>query len=157
MLEAKASEYRQARARQQSDLHRASLTISKTGQVMPDDGARQQAADQSLVEVTRANRQVYFQGFHVSLPTTYADRQFYRTINDDAFLLTDPVTGEIVFSFPLPMVALNVRGRYVASYSIQGVDVAHPTKPWERKNAEYQTQFAQCQAELPAVLGEAGR
>lgn len=38
----------------------------------------------------------------------YADRQFYRAITDDAFLLSDPTTDEIVFSFPLPMVALNV-------------------------------------------------
>ncbi|MEB0268034.1 integrase core domain-containing protein, partial [Cryobacterium sp. 10I5] len=157
VLEAKASEYRQARARRQSDLHRASLTISKTGQILPDDSARPQTTDQSLVGVTKANRQVYFQGYHVSLPTTYADRTFYRTITDDAFLLTDPVTAEIVFSFPLPMVALNVRGRYVASYSIQGVSVAHPTKPWEHKNAEYQKQFAQRQTDLPSVLGEPGR
>ena len=55
------------------------------------------------------------------------------------------------------MVALNVRGRYVASYSIQGVGVTHPTKPWARKNAEYQQQFAQLQTDLPAVLGEPGR
>ncbi|TFD00505.1 transposase [Cryobacterium sinapicolor] len=157
VLEAKSSEYRRARTRRQSDLHRASLTISKTGEVLPDDSARPPTADQSLVEVTAANRQVYFQGYHVSLPTTYADRTFYRTITADAFLLTDPVTAEIVFSFPLPMVALNVRGRYIASYSIQGVDVAHPTKPWARKNAEYQQQFAQLQTDLPAVLGEPGR
>lgn len=157
VLEAKASEYRQARAQRQSDLGRASLTISKTGQVMPDEGARQRAADQSLVQVTDANRQVYYQGYHLSLPTTYAGRRYYRTITDDEFLLTEPATGEIVFSFPLPMVALNVRGRYVASYSIQGVVVAHPTKPWERKNAQYQAQFVQRQSELPAVLGDAGR
>lgn len=154
VLEAKASEYRQARAKRQSDLGRAALTISKTGQVLPDDNAQQQAADQSLVEVTKANRQVYYQGYHLSLPATYGGRHFYRTITDDAFLLTDPATGEIVFSFPLPMIALNVQGRYVASYSIQGVEVAHPTKPWERKNAEYQKQYAQRQADLPAVLGD---
>lgn len=157
VLEAKASEYRQARARQQSDLNRASLTISKTGEILPGDSARQQAADQSIVEVTKANRQVYYQGYHVTLPTTYADRQFYRTITDDAFLLSDPATGEIVFSFPLPMVALNVRDRYVASYSIQGVDATYATQHWKRKTAAYQTQFAQRQAELPAVLSNHGR
>ena len=64
----------------------------------------------------------------------------------------------MVFSFPLPMVALNVRDRYIASYSIQGVEVAWPTKPWARKNAEYQQQqFAQLQTDLPAVFGELGR
>lgn len=76
------------------------------------------------MEITRANRQVYKQGFHVSLPMTYAGRLFYRTITNDAFLLTDPATGDIVFSFPLPLVALNARGRYGASYSVQGVQAA---------------------------------
>ena len=109
------------------------------------------------MDVTKANRQVYFQGYQVSLPTTYADRTFYRTITADTFLLTGPVTAEIVFSFPLPMVALNVRGRYIASYSIQSVEVAHPTKPWAHKYAEYQQQFAQLQTDLPAVFGEPGR
>lgn len=78
-------------------------------------------------------------------------------ITDDAFLLSDPDTGEIVFSFPLPMVALNVRGRYVASYAIQGVDAAHSTKHWQRKAAEYQTQFATRRTELPAVLVDQNR
>ncbi|RFA11651.1 IS481 family transposase [Subtercola boreus] len=154
VLEAKASQYRQVRARRQSDLGRASLTISKTGEVLPDDDAPRQAADQSIVEVTKANRQVYYQGYHVSLPATYADRQFYRTITDDTFILSNPVTGEIVFSFPLPMVALNVRDRYVASYSIQGVNVAYTTKHWQRKTAEYQKQFKQRRVDLPALLGD---
>lgn len=155
-LEAKAAEYRQVRTRRQTDLKRAALTISKNGEVLPDDGPRQRAADQSLVEVTKANRQVYYQGYHVSLPTTYADCQFYRTITDDAFLLTDPATGEITFSFPLPMVAMNVRDRYVASYAIQGVEVAYPTKQWKRKHAEHEAQFARRQADLPDVLTTGG-
>lgn len=65
--------------------------------------------------------------------------------------------GEIVFSFPMPMVALNVRDRYVASYSIQGVDVAYSTKHWERKTADHQTRFTHRRAELPAVLDDPGR
>ena len=55
------------------------------------------------------------------------------------------------------MVALNVRDRYIASYSIQGFDVVCPTKPWARKNAEYQQQFAQLQTDLPAVFDESER
>lgn len=152
VLEAKASEYLQARLRRRTDLDRAALTISKTGAILPDDTVISKAANQSIVEVTKANRQVYYQGYHVSLPTPFAERQFYRTITDDAFLLTDPVTGEIVFSFPLPMVALNIRGRYVASYSIQGVEALLSTKQWDRKQADYKGQFAQRQADLPDVL-----
>ncbi|RFA16743.1 hypothetical protein B7R22_02495 [Subtercola boreus] len=59
-----------------------------------------------------------------------------------------------MFSFPLPMVALNVRDRYVASYSIQGVNVAYTTKHWQRKTAEYQKQFKQRRVDLPALLGD---
>ncbi|MFQ4149575.1 hypothetical protein AAGW05_12905 [Arthrobacter sp. LAPM80] len=123
----------QVRTRRQGDLDRAALTISKTGEILPDENAQDRAADQSVVESTRANRQVYYQDFHVSLPTPYADRQFSRTITNGAFLLTDPATGEIVFSFPLPMVALSVRGRYVASYSVQGVQAAYSTKQRDLK------------------------
>ncbi|WP_172582169.1 hypothetical protein [Subtercola boreus] len=52
------------------------------------------------------------------------------------------------------MVALNVRDRYVASYSIQGVNVAYTTKHWQRKTAEYQKQFKQRRVDLPALLGD---
>ena len=55
------------------------------------------------------------------------------------------------------MVALNIRGRYVASYSIQGVEVAYSTTYWARMTAHYQQQFAQRQIVLPAVLEVPGR
>lgn len=99
VLEAKASEYRQARQRRQAHLQRAALTIT-----------------------------------------------------DDAFMLTDPVTGEIAFSFPLPMIALHVRRRYVPSYAFQGIEMANPSKHWQRKHAEYQEQFPQHQVDLPEVF-----
>ena len=151
VLEANASQYLQARRLRQTDLGRAALTITKTGHVLADDVA-ERAADQSIVEVTRDNRQVYYQGLHVSLPSTFAGREFYRTITDTEFLLSDPVTGEIVLSFPLPMVALQVRGRYVASYAIRGVQMSYPSKHWERKLAEHQAQFLQREEELSAVF-----
>ena len=116
------------------------------------NAAQGQAADQSMVEVTAANRQAYYHGYHVSLPTTFAGRRFYRTITDDEFLLLAPESGEVVFSFPPPMIALEVRGRSVASYAIQGAKVSNPTKHWERKLAEFQDQFEQRQDQLPAVL-----
>ncbi|QOD04380.1 hypothetical protein [Pseudarthrobacter sp. BIM B-2242] len=137
-------------------LARAKLTISKTGRLLPDAGtgdvAEQQAADQGLVEVTAANRQIYYQGYHVSLPTTFSGREFYRTINDTEYLFADPTSGEVVFSFLLPMIALQVRGRFVASHSIKGVHMSHPTKQWTRKRAEFQEQHAFRENELPAVF-----
>jgi len=57
-----------------------------------------------------------------------------------------------VFSFPLPMVALQMRGRYVASYAIGGVQMSYPSKHWERKLAKHHAQFRQREEELPAVF-----
>jgi len=62
-----------------------------------------------------------------------------RKTADAAALLTDPVTAEVVSSFPLLMVTLDVGGRYIASRSIQGVDVTHPAKARERNRADYLT------------------
>lgn len=152
VLEAKAAEYRQARMLRQGQLDRAALTISKTGQILPNPDASEQRPDQSVVSVTRANRQVYYHGYHVSLPSTFSDRQYFRTITDEALLLTDMVTGEIVFSFPLPMVALGVRGRFIASYAIQGVEIDNPTKQWQQKHAQYLEDFASRESSLPEVF-----
>ena len=80
ILGGKAAQYRQVRRLHQSNLGRSSLTICKDGQLLPEPATTtaqgQQGSDQSLVEVTAANRQVYYQGYHVSLPTTFAGRQF---------------------------------------------------------------------------------
>lgn len=65
VLEAKTSEYRQARMLRQGQLDRAALTITKTGQVLPDPDAPEQQGDQSVMTVTRANRQIYYHGYHV--------------------------------------------------------------------------------------------
>ena len=105
-----------------------------------------------LVDVTSANRQVYYQGYQVGLPTTFGGRQFHRTITSDEFLLSDPDTSEIVFSFPLPMIVLQMRDRWVASYAIQGVQLSYPTKQWARKEAEYREQFAQRQKQVPEAF-----
>lgn len=155
VLEAKASHYRQARYRRNRDLTRAALTISKTGEVMPDHPAAdhdERAADQALVTVTKANRQVYYQGYHVSLPATFGGRQFYRTITDDEFLLSDVETGQVLFSFPLPLVALQVRGRYIPSYTVRGVQMENPTKHWTRLHAEHLAEFEHRQDTVPEAF-----
>ena len=152
VLEAKAREYLQAPLQRQNQLNRAGLTITKNGHVLPDTASDGQRSDQSVVTVMRANRQLYYHGYHVSLPSTFADRQFYRTITDETFLLTDMGTGEIVFSFPLPMVALGVRGRFISSYAIRGVQVANPTKQWRRKYEQYVEEFASRGEDMPDVF-----
>lgn len=68
----------------------------------PAEGMAERAADQALVEVTKANRQVYYQGIHLSPPSAFGGRQHYRTITDDEFLLSDIDTREVVFSLPPP-------------------------------------------------------
>ncbi|MGO1694084.1 MAG: integrase core domain-containing protein [Arthrobacter sp.] len=157
VLESKAAEYRRVRRLRQLELGRATVTMSKSGKIIDNDilgGNEQapQAVNQVLVDVTADNRQVYYQGYHVSLPTTFAGRRFQRTITENEFLLSDPDTSEIVFSFPLPMIALHVRGRYVASYAIQGVQLSHSTKQWARKQAAYRGQFAERQRQVPEVF-----
>lgn len=137
VLEAKAAEYLSKRIRLRNNLDQVGLAISKTGDIVPDT-IGEQTPGQSVVEVTRANHQVYYQGLQVSLPMTFAGRQFYRTITDKEFFLSDRATGEVVFSFPLPMVAIKGRKRTVASYAIKGVQIVNPTKQWVRKHAEYE-------------------
>ena len=114
-LEAKAAEYLSKRIRLRNNLDQVGLAIPKSGDILPGT-TNEQAPGQSVVEVTPANHQVYYQGLRVSLPMTFAGRQFYRTITDEAFILSDMFTGEIVFAFPLPMVAIKDRKRTVASY-----------------------------------------
>lgn len=150
-LEAKASQYAQARRLRDTNLERSSLTISKTGEPL-NANPTLQAPDQLLVEVKLANRKIYYHGYFISLPSSLAGRLYYRSITDAEFLLADPDTGEIVFSFPLPMVALHVRGRYVASYSIRGVQLSHPNEHWASKHADFKTQFEQRQEQTPRVF-----
>lgn len=104
---------------QSLELGLGAVTMSKTRKIIDvgdlDGEDAPQAANQMLVDVTEDNRQAYFQGYHVSLPTTFSGRRFQRAITENEFLLSDSGTSEIVFSFPLPMIALQVRGRYVAS------------------------------------------
>lgn len=157
VLDAKASEYLQKRRLGKSSVNRADLVVSKTGEVLEEFEVRAQpvvemAANQLLVEVTRENRQTYFRGYHLSLPTTYAGRQFLRTITDDEFMLSDPDTAEVVLCFPLPMIALRVHGKFVASYSIKGIELANPTKQWEQKAEEYRAQFAAREEQMPEVF-----
>ena len=153
VLEAKAAQYLQRRRIRENNLDQSHTTISKAGIPLTEPlQLLERGENQSIVEVTPDNRRVYFQGYNVSLPATYQDRQFYRTITDDEFLLSDPTTGEVLFSFPLPMVALDVHGRYIASYAIQGVKVENPTPHWERKLVQYREEFAKRQEEMPQVF-----
>lgn len=76
----------------------------------------------------------------------------YLCKSGQTFLLTDMGTGEIVFSFPLPMVALGVRGRFISSYAIRGVQVANPTKQWRIKYEQYVEEFASRGEDMPDVF-----
>lgn len=88
----------------------------------------------------------------MSLPSTFADRQFYRTITNKTFWLTDMDTGEVVFSFPLLMVAIGVRGRFTPCYAIRGAQVANPTKQWRSKYDKYVEEFASRGEDMPDVF-----
>lgn len=145
VLEARAAEYQARRRLQRQGAHRADLMVMKGGTTAPNtQGAViAQSACEAIVETTKANRQVYFHGLRVKLPGKYGGRQFYRAITDDEFLLADPRSGEIVFSFPLPLTAIFVNGTVVNSYAIRGVFLADPGAHWQRKYEECQVQFAE--------------
>lgn len=157
VLEAKAAEYLMKRRLGGAAANRADLVVSKTGDILkklteqhePD---MDRESHQLLVRVNKDNCQAYYRGKQISLPQTYADRQFLRTITDDGFILSDPDTAEVVLSFPLPMVALRVHQRFVSSYSIRGIHLANPTKQWSRKAAEYQAQYEAREEGMPEVF-----
>lgn len=157
VLEAKAAAYSQKRRLGRTAANRADIVISNTGEVLTefehqDDAGGARRSNELLVDVTRDNRQAYDKGHQISLPATFAQMKFVRTITVEEFVLSDADTAEVVLSFPLPMVALRVHGRFVASYSIQGIQVVHPTKQWSRKAAEYQTLFEAKKEQMPEVL-----
>lgn len=83
-------------------------------------------------------------------------RKYYRTITDEAFIFTDPATGEIAFSFP------TADDRLTCAESVhrflhhrRGGD-GRTLQALEGKHAEYQEQFAQHQVELPEVFTRFG-
>lgn len=144
VLEARAAEYQSRRRLQRQGAHRADLMVMKDGTTLGStlvSTVIEQGANEAIVATTKENHQVYFHGLHVKLPVKYGGREFFRTITDDEFLLVDPRSGEVVFSFPVPMVALRVRGRYVNSYAIRGVFLAEPGAYWQRKYEECQVLF----------------
>ncbi|MGP5048912.1 integrase core domain-containing protein [Glutamicibacter ardleyensis] len=154
VLEAKAAEYLMKRRVGSSAVNRADLVVLKTGGILKELTQTQQPdmerdSQQLLVRVEKDNCQAYYQGKQISLPQTYAGRQFLRTITEDEFILSDPDTAEVVLSFPLPLVALRVHRRFVASYSIKGIRLVNPTKQWSRKAADYQKQYETLEGDMP--------
>lgn len=157
VLEVKAAEYLQKRRLGRSAVNRADVVVSKSGREVelasPLEPQRQELqGNQMLVDVTRDNRQAYCKGYHLSLPSTFTDRQFIRTISEKEFILSDPETAEVAFSFPLPKIALKVHGKYVASCSIKGVQLANQTAQWQKKVDEYLEQHETRQQQMPDVF-----
>lgn len=156
VLEAKAAEYAQKRRLKHVALGTASLTVSKTGELMDEslfpEPATGLAANQILVEVMREQRKVFYKGEHISVPASLAGRQYCRTVTDDEFLLSDPDTGEVVLSFPLPMTAMYQSGKYIASYSIRGIQIQNPTVHWERKAERYRKEYELRETQMPEVF-----
>lgn len=139
MLEARAAEYRSKRRLKQQGLYRSDVAVTKDGHVLRGaaDAARiDQKWNEAIVEVTKEVHQVYFHGCCIKLPTKYGGREYYRSVTEDEFVLADPRSGEVVFSFPLPLMALRASGRYINSYAIRGVYLIDPNPYWLRKYDE---------------------
>lgn len=155
VLEAKAKTYLNRRRIDARSLYRAHLTVTKDGRVAPSrfgDTDENRDVDEAIVTVTKDNHQVYYQGHQIKLPASYGGQEYYRTISDEEFLLADPDTGEVVFSFPLPLVAMRVKGRFIISYSIRGVYMANPTPHWSRQHAQFHAAYARQELQTPNVF-----
>ena len=63
-------------------------------------------------------------------------------VTEKEFLPVDPRSGQVTLSFPLPLVALRVRGRFIASYAVRGVHLSDPTPAEaEAKNQRLTTRY----------------
>lgn len=110
------------------------------------------ATVQILVEVMREQRKVFYKGEHISIPASLAGRQYCRTVADDEFLLSDPDTGEVVMSFPPPVTAMYRSGKYIASYSIRGIQIQNPTVHWELKAERYRKEHELRETQMREVF-----
>ena len=81
-----------------------------------------------------------------------AGRQYVRTVTDTEFLLSDPVTGEVAMSFPLPLMTLRSSGKYIASYAIRGIHLSNATTQWKNQAERYRQEYAQREEQTPAVF-----
>ncbi|NKG20594.1 hypothetical protein [Paeniglutamicibacter terrestris] len=102
----------------------------------------------------KEQRKVFYKGEHISVPASLAGRQYCRTVTDGEFLLSNPDTGEVVMSFPLPMTAMYWSGKDIASYSIRGIQIQNPTVHWELKVERYRKEYGLRETQMPEVFTE---
>lgn len=87
-----------------------------------------------LVFVTWESKFAYYRSFHIGLPSSHANRYYYRQITPDEYILWDPDTGEIALSFPLPLRALPPKAQYILSHAIEGVYLQDAPELWHQRN-----------------------
>lgn len=159
VLEAKAAEYSQNRKLNQLKVGQAQIAVSKAGAVIDSelfaDPVAGLASNQILVEVVREQRKVFYKGQQISVPSSMAGRQYCRTVTGEEFLLSDPDTGEVVMSFPLPLMAMQKSGKFIASYSIRGIMMLNPTKAWASKAEFYRKEYEVREEQMPEVFTHA--
>ena len=156
VLEAKAAQYLQHRRLKHLAVGTAPMVVSKTGKVIEAglfaEPATVVAADQILIEIKKDQRKVFYQGQHISVPSSLADRQYARIVTEDEFVLFDPDTGEVVMSVPLPLTALYKSGKLIASYSIRGIYMVNATVNWESKAERYRKEYELRQQQMPELF-----
>lgn len=70
VLEAKASEYRLRRKTKENQTDLWRVAIGKNGNPL-DGELHEQTANQTMVEVTKSNRKVYYQGWRIRMPVIF--------------------------------------------------------------------------------------
>lgn len=125
MLQAKAAAYLRNRRLKYIALGKATIAVSKTGKIIDpalfEEPATGLASNQMLVDVVKDQRKVFYKGLHISVSSRLAGCQYYRRVTDEEFFLSDPDTGEVVMSFPLPLTAVYRSGKFIPSYAIRGI------------------------------------
>lgn len=91
-MEAKAAEYLRNRRLKHIALGKASIAVSKTGEIIDAsliaELATGLAANPMLVDVGKDQRKLFYKGLHISVPSKLAGRQYCRTVADDEYLLS---------------------------------------------------------------------
>ncbi|MGP5687676.1 IS110 family transposase [Glutamicibacter ardleyensis] len=75
-----------------------------------------------------------------------------RMVTDEEFLLSDPDTGEVVMSFPLPLTSLYRISKFIPSYAIRGIQMLNASTQWESKAEHYRKEYEQRSTQMPDVF-----
>lgn len=112
-----------------------------------EDGVYEQ--DLPIVTISRSNPRVFFQGMRIQIPRRYTERPYYKTVTEKELAFWDAVDGELVMSFPLPIIAISLTKKFINSHNIKGAWLKDPTDNWIRHHNLAEQRFAELDESQP--------